>query len=113
VFDVTLDVDVERINWFLKELNNNQFITVHTLNITPVDSAAQAAKGYFYGPRPVAQLNLQCEIIFFHKWCMPLMPKEVASNLAGEGGSGPAGGGAPGGAPFVPGRGRGPEDVMY
>ena len=45
-----------------------------------------------YGDKPVVQLTLRCEDIFFHKWERPLMPKVVADAMAGVQ---PVGGGPP------------------
>lgn len=107
-FNLTVNVEADKIPWLLSELSDRQFITVLKADVKPVDSALDQTQGYIYGTKPVAQVNLVCEEIFLHDWCAPLMPKEVASNLAGTGAMGNGGGGGgpdlgPGMGPMGPG----------
>jgi hypothetical protein len=104
-FELIVNVEADKIPWFLKELSNQKFITVLSMNVSSVDSAAQQALGFMYGPKPVAQVTLHCEEIFFRQWSRPLMPEAVAKNM----GAGVAGGGiVPG---FAPGGTGMPEDL--
>lgn len=117
-FDVVVNVEADKMLFFLKELSDNRFISVLNANVTSVDSGAQQAAGYFYGDKPVVQLTLQCEEIMFRDWSHKLMPDVVAKNMSGDAvtGGAPSGGGAGGGegpgiGPGSGGAGRRPD--MY
>jgi hypothetical protein len=92
VYDVipimlTMDVDAEQIPRVLQELSRNKFITVTNCSIQSVDTGLLQAMGYYYGTKPVVELNLQCEELLLRKWTEPLMPlhiKEVLGIVAPE-----------------------------
>ena len=103
-FEVVVNIEASKIPWFLRELENKRFMSVHAVDMTSIDSVAQQQLGYLYGDKPVAQLRLQCEEIMFRDWSHKFMPDIVAKDMrstdSGAGGGG--GGGAPG-MPFNPG----------
>jgi hypothetical protein len=101
-FDVTVDIEADKIPWFLDELNNGQFITVLQADVKPVDAAVEQTHGLIFGTKPIAELHLVCEEVFLHDWSQALMPKEVATSLQGVTtvvGAGGGGGGSSGTSP--------------
>lgn len=82
-FDVTMNVDATKIPQVLTALSRNRFLTVVGASVLAVDSAALQQQGYIYGNKPVVQLTLKCEDIFFHNWSRPLMPKRMADLMTG------------------------------
>jgi hypothetical protein len=80
-FDVTLNIEADRLPWFLKELGNGHFVTVTNMDVKSVDLGVQRSLGFIYGDKPVVQVKLTCEQLFLHDWSRPLMPKEVATNM--------------------------------
>lgn len=82
-FDLILNVDAAQVPRILAALSHNRFVTVLTSSVTAVDSAAMQQQGYIYGKKPVVQLTLKCEDIFFHKWERELMPDVVAKAMTG------------------------------
>lgn len=97
-FNLVVNVEAASIVKFIQTLSKNRFITVLETSVTAVDSNALKQQGFLYGDKPVVQLTLKCEAIFFHKWSRELMPKVVADALTGQ----------PGAVP-----GMGPSDMMY
>jgi hypothetical protein len=116
-FEVQVNMDAEKIPWLLKELENKRFISVHSMNVTSVDSISQQNLGYFYGSKPVAQVTLECEEIMFRDWSHKLMPPAVAQNMGGGEGGAMTPGANPGGPGITPGGGpginRNSRDLMY
>ncbi len=80
-FELVVDVEADMVPVFLEHLTRNQFIYVNQLNLTSVDSVAMKTQGYLYGEKPVARLNLKCEMLFLRGWTVPLMPAEVKQRL--------------------------------
>lgn len=95
-YSVVVHIEAQQVPALLKALATNRFITVVGMNVTAVDSQLVQLQGYVYGPRPVVQLELECEALFLRKWTLPLMPKKVKDAVgfgAPEGGVGGFGGG--------------------
>jgi hypothetical protein len=80
-FKLQLVVDAQKVPLVLQMLSKNRFITVYQTNITVVDSAAEQLNGYFYGPRPVVQLDMDCEALFLREWTRQFMPAIVKQRL--------------------------------
>ena len=80
-FNVTLRCEAQAVPYVLNQLQRDSFVTVLNVGLTNVDLAVAAAKGYVYGPRPVVELQLQCEMMFLRPWLSSLMPADVALTL--------------------------------
>lgn len=80
-FEMSVDVEADMIPVFLKDLTGDQFIYVNELNLSKVDSIAMQRQGYLYGDKPVARLDLKCEMLFLRDWTAPLMPPEIKQYL--------------------------------
>jgi hypothetical protein len=80
-FDLVVDVEVPRIASFLRTLEQSRLIGVREVNMTSVDSAAELAKGYYYGKTPVARLTLKCESMLMRKWTVPFMPPLIKQSM--------------------------------
>jgi len=80
-FSLKLDVDAEQIPRVLQELSRNKFITVTNCNLQILDSSLMKGMGYFYGDKPIVQLDLQCEALLLRQWTEPLMPPRIKDGL--------------------------------
>jgi hypothetical protein len=76
-FNLRIFVEAEQVPRVLQELSRNQFITVINVNQQSVDLGRWQAFGYFYGDKPLVQLDLSGEELFMRAWTIPLMPKGV------------------------------------
>lgn len=76
-FDLRVHVDAEQIPLFLAELSKNKLITVLNVQLGSVNAQEAESYGYFYGTKPVVQLDIQCEALFMRKWTEPLMPEKI------------------------------------
>ena len=92
-FDITIDVEAAQLANFIRMMSNKRLMFVRELSITSVDSAGELAKGYYYGPNPVAHAVLHCEELLMRKWTTPLMPATVKQLLGVT--DAPAGGAVP------------------
>jgi hypothetical protein len=81
-FRMTIVVDAAKVPAVLTELARNKFITVLKCDLSSVDMATQMLGGFFYGTRPVVQLNLECEELFLKSWLTKYMPPSIASPAA-------------------------------
>lgn len=93
-FDMTIDVEASQLANFIRMMSNKRLMFVRELTINSVDSAGELAKGYYYGPNPVAHAVLHCEELLMRKWATPLMPATVKQVL-GVTDQPPAGGAVP------------------
>jgi hypothetical protein len=73
-FDVQLFADAEQLPRVLQEFSRGRFITILNCSIQTVDAGAKEARGYFYGNKPIVQLDMNCETILLRQWTRPLMP---------------------------------------
>lgn len=81
-FRMTLRCDAATVPYVLEQLQASSFLTVLNVDMTIVDPAAAAQRGYVYGDRPVVELALQCEMPFLRSWLVPLMPPGLQLALA-------------------------------
>jgi hypothetical protein len=44
-----------------------------------VDVATQLLNGFFYGTKPIVQLNLECEELFLKSWLSKYIPQSIAN----------------------------------
>jgi hypothetical protein len=84
VLHVNLDivVDSTRIPEVIDALAQENFFTVSSLELEPVDSFAAAAEGYMYGSDPVCRLRLTLETVWLREWTSEYMPDSVRAALA-------------------------------
>jgi hypothetical protein len=80
-FQMLVDVEAENVPLFLRTLAKNRFITAYQVDMKILDNAQKSAEGFRYGNRPVAALNVQCEILFFREWLSKYMPPLVKKQL--------------------------------
>jgi hypothetical protein len=80
-FSFTVDVEADQYQAVLANLANNRFITVHGIDLLALDGARYQAAGLVYGPKPVVQMTVKAETIFFREWTKPLMPEPVQQLL--------------------------------
>lgn len=80
-FSFTVDVEAEQYQAVLANLANNRFITVHGIDLLALDGARYQAAGLVYGAKPVVQMTVKAETIFFREWTKPLMPEAVQQLL--------------------------------
>jgi hypothetical protein len=81
-FRLTIRVDATRIPDVLQALSRNRYITVLNLKASAVDTAEQAALGFFYGQNvPVVELTIDGEVLQLRQWTVPLMPLAVKRAL--------------------------------
>lgn len=83
VLNVSLDivVDSTRIPEVIDAISQENFFTVASLELEPVDSYAAAAQGYMYGSDPVCRLRLTLETVWLRSWTTEHMPDAVRSAL--------------------------------
>jgi hypothetical protein len=74
----TVDVDAERFGEFLANLEHNRCITVLNVNQWAIDRELWRRAGYVYGDRPVLQIKVDCEVLFFRKWTVEGGPPSTA-----------------------------------
>jgi hypothetical protein len=80
-FKLTLVVDAARVPLVIQALSKNRFMTVYNTNLTAVDAAAHADAGYYYGPSPVVQIEMDCEALYLRDWTKQYMPRQVRTAL--------------------------------
>jgi hypothetical protein len=80
-FKLTLVVDAARVPLVIQALSKNRFITVYNTNLAAVDAAAHADAGYYYGPSPVVQIEMDCEALYLRDWTKQYMPRLVRHAL--------------------------------
>ena len=61
--------------------SKNRFITVLKVDLLTIDSGQALLVGFIYGPRPVVQLNLSCEELFFRQETSVFMPDAIKKAL--------------------------------
>jgi len=83
VYDFVLTVDVEaaRLPVLLNELTRGRYISVHTVDLTPVDLTLMQSAGFIYGDKPVVRAVLTCEILYMRNWTEKFMPVNVKRSL--------------------------------
>jgi hypothetical protein len=80
-FNLSIIVDAEQMPAVLLALSKNRFITVLQVAMLTVDSGQAILSGYVYGNKPVVQLNLTCEELFFRADTTPYMPDAIKKTL--------------------------------
>jgi len=87
-FYVTVDVDAACCADVLWALENNRCITVLNVDSRAVDLQTWQDAGYFYGDRPVVQLVIKCEALFFRQWTVVknggVMPEVIREQLGAK-----------------------------
>jgi hypothetical protein len=81
-FNLKINVDAASVPAILQELSRNKFITVTSCNLQAVDNGQFQARRYYFGDKPVVQLDIQGEQLFMRQWTKPLMPTAVKTALA-------------------------------
>lgn len=76
-----LVVDATQVQRVLQALSQNRFITVTTCNIDIKDVSDYEAAGFTLGTNPIVQLTLNCEVLLFREWTIPLMPASIRRGL--------------------------------
>jgi hypothetical protein len=80
-FTLKMDVDAEQIPRVLQSLSRNKFVTVLSCSMVSIDSGLLQTEGYYYGEKPVVQLDVECESLLLRKWTEPLMPPAIKAQL--------------------------------
>jgi len=80
-FTINADVQADKLPEFLRGLSNKRFITPLGVDLRAVDNAQALAQGHVYGDKPVVNVTVPCEILYFRKWNAPLMPAAVKTQL--------------------------------
>jgi hypothetical protein len=80
-FSLRIVVDAQQVPAVLQALSKDRFITVLRMDMLTVDSGAAVLAGYLYGDKPVVQLNLSCEELFFRADTLPYMPDSIKKAL--------------------------------
>jgi len=80
-FKMTLDIESDKVDLFLKTLATNRFITVTRVEMNPVDSQLKQIQWYVYGTHPVVTLDLDCEALFMRQWTIKWMPSSLRKAL--------------------------------
>jgi hypothetical protein len=81
-FSLKIIVDAQQVPAVLEALSKDRFITVLRMDLLTVDSGAAVLAGYLYGDKPVVQLNLSCEELFFRQQdTLPIMPDSIKTAL--------------------------------
>lgn len=76
-FNLTIVVEADKVPQILHELSRDKFLTVLEFDMTTHDAALWKTVGYYYGDKPLVQLDLMCEDLFFRSWTAPLMPAQI------------------------------------
>lgn len=84
-FRLIINVDAMQIPKVLTELSRNRFITVTKCDILAREATSEMLLGYYYGPVPVVQLTLDCEMLLLKQWLSPLMPPVLTAAPATPG----------------------------
>ena len=81
-FRLVVNIEVDKVPALLAALTRNRLISVRQVeSITPVDAAAEAAKGYMYGNKPIVQVAIGAEELLLRDWTVPFMPESVRKAL--------------------------------
>jgi len=80
-FKLRIVVDTEKVPAVLEALSKDRFITVLRMDMLTVDSGLAVLNGFLYGSKPVVQLNLDCEELFFRADTLPYMPDSIRKAL--------------------------------
>jgi hypothetical protein len=80
-FNLTIIVDAAEVPTVLEMLSKDRFITLLRMDMLTVDSGSAVLAGYIYGNKPVVQLNLTCEALFFRSDTGPYMPDSIKKAL--------------------------------
>jgi hypothetical protein len=80
-FRLRIIVDAQEMPAVLEALSKGRFITVLRMDILTVDSGQAVLAGYIYGDKPVVQLNLDCEELFFRADTLAYMPDSIRKAL--------------------------------
>jgi hypothetical protein len=80
-FNLKVNVDAESVPLILQELSRNKFVTVTNVSIQAVDNGQFQARRFYFGEKPVVQLDIQAEQLFMRQWTKPLMPTAVKQAL--------------------------------
>jgi hypothetical protein len=78
-------VETAAIPRLIDALARQNFISVSSLAMTPVDAFAAAKQGYVYGPQPCSDVTLTLQSVWFREWVTEKMPTAMrkALNTAG------------------------------
>jgi hypothetical protein len=90
-FNLQIIVDAAQVPTVLEMLSKDRFITLLRMDLLTVDSGSAIVAGYIYGDKPVVQLNLICEALFFRNDTQRFMPDSIKRTLGVQ----PAAGTAP------------------
>ena len=78
-FRLVINVDATQIPKVLTELARKQFLTVTKCEITSREATSEMLQGYYYGPVPVVQLSLECEMLLLKNWLTPYQPPSLTA----------------------------------
>jgi hypothetical protein len=80
-FKLRIVVDAQQVPAVLAALSKDRFITVLRMDMLTVDSGQAVQSGLFYGDKPVVQLIIDCEILFFRADTLQYMPDAIRKAL--------------------------------
>ncbi|MCC6907193.1 MAG: hypothetical protein IT430_04565 [Phycisphaerales bacterium] len=75
--NVTLIVDSSRLQDVFKAFHSTNFMSVVGFKTSPLDVTRDLAQGFYYGPDPVIEVELEIETLWLRDWTVDLMPPPV------------------------------------
>ena len=80
--NVVMVVEADRLPMVLDQLGRGRLLSVIRVDrIEPMDTAAAANAGYFFGNKPCVRVEMVVEDLLLRKWTEPLMPEAIKSAL--------------------------------
>jgi len=73
--------ETSEIPKFVNALAAQNFITVTNLSLVPIDTFAEAKKGYAYGGKPCSQVTLRLQSVWLRDWTVVNMPKGMMAAI--------------------------------
>ncbi len=82
-FTMVVHVDQTQLPFLLQNLSKNRLITVKKVDLLRRDNAELLSQGFVYGPAPIVEVTLECEVLQLREWTVPLMPTTIKTQLLG------------------------------
>ncbi|MBC7783766.1 MAG: hypothetical protein H7144_07990 [Burkholderiales bacterium] len=80
-FDMVLVCETERLPATIASLTRNRYAMFREVKVEAIDSSIDAAQGFLYGPKPVAQVTLRGQYLLLRQFISPFMPPNVIRSL--------------------------------
>jgi|GEM_PF-6038469 len=76
-FDLVIRVEAKKVPSIIGALTAGRFLFVNQVSMQSVDTGIALNEGYLYGPEPIVELTLRCNLLILRSQLTPLMPDAV------------------------------------